>query len=279
MSARSPSDGLRVHPSLACFAGRLHEVAAALALGDFANEPAFGRPDPEHAQIVPQCVGHVNERLCVHLRDAHPATTFRLHANVRLGSRMERVDLSHFESRKDWFVEAARLSRILGAGGYTAHAGMRSEASTRAVLRNSFAATDLFGIPVGVEGMYPDPQARWLISSWNEYAEVLESGAFFALDLSHLHILAMQTGTPEIGLCGELLASDRCIEVHVSSNDGTRDEHRPADPSAWWMPLLRGANPAAVIFSEGNARWSTGHPAATAIGKTDPDQPVSQAVH
>jgi len=92
-----------------------------------------------------------------------------------------------------------------------------------------------------------------LIDSWSEYKELLESGAYYALDLSHIRILAFISKQREHTLLQEMLASDKCIEIHVSHNDGLRDQHDICDRPVWWLDILeKYANPQAVIFSEGN---------------------------
>jgi hypothetical protein len=58
---------------------------------------------------------------------------------------------------------------------------------------------------------------------------LLESGAHYALDLSHLHIVATASGYVEWGLLQELLASPKCLEVHLSGNDGSADQHNALD--------------------------------------------------
>ena len=118
------------------------------------------------------------------------------------------------------------------------------------VIDHSRELTDLFGIPVAIEGHYLMPDDRWLFSSWAECRQLLESDAYFALDLSHLHILASRTRTIETGLVREMLSCERCIEVHVSHNDGQRDQHLPLAHLPRWLPVLRHTYTQAVIFSE-----------------------------
>jgi len=188
------------------------------------------------------------------LATRHPGTQFRLHANVRVLERHRGADLSNLPEHLDWFLQAARVSRAFGAAAYSAHAGRRSNATLASMLDNARKAADLFGCPVAVEGLYPTPDQCFLVSTWAEYQVLLESGVPFALDLSHLNILASHSGLQEHALVKELLASERCIEVHVSDNDGRGDLHRVCKRSNWWMPLLASVNPHAVIFSEGNHR-------------------------
>lgn len=106
---------------------------------------------------------------------------------------------------------------------------------------------------MGIEGHYPLAGDPFLLSSWAEYAELLESKAYYALDMSHLNIVARQSKQIEKGLVAELLNCDRCLEIHVSGNNGERDSHRKLIGRPWWWSLMeKHAYPEAVIFSESN---------------------------
>lgn len=244
---------MRAHVSLACWPGLRHEVAAE-RLRTPIDEPLFGRLSVDHVQLVPQSMGCLTEERSDALRAAHPGTALRLHANVQVLPSRRLADLSGFERHADWFAQAARISQLLEAPAYTAHAGRRSESGLAAMLDNARRCADLFGCPVGVEGHYPAAGDAWLVSSWLEYRAVFESGVPYALDLSHLHILATQTGRHETTLVAEMLACERCIEVHVSDNDGRGDWHQVCTEPPWWHPLLPHIHPDAVVFSEGNHR-------------------------
>ena len=241
---------MKAHVSLACWPGLRHEAAAAL-LREPIEEPLFGRLSAEHAQLVPQSMGCLTEAHAEALRAEHPATRFRLHANVHLLPTRRFADLSGFELHAVWFTQAASVSRRLAAPAYTAHAGRRSESSLPRMLEHARRCADLFGCPVGVEGHYPTARDVWLVSSWDEYEAVFESGVPYALDLSHLHILATRSGRHETTLVAEMLACERCIEVHVSANDGRGDWHQVCTEPAWWHPLLPHIHANAVVFSEG----------------------------
>lgn len=244
---------MKAHTSLASWPGLRHEVAAAL-LHEPLEEPLFGRLSAEHVQLVPQSLGCLDETLVDALRAAHPGTRFRLHANLQVLSRRRLADLSGFALQADWFAQAARISQRLDAPAYTAHAGHRCEADLTKVLEHARRCGDLFDCPVGIEGHYPTPSDAWLVSSWEEYRTVFESCVPYALDLSHLHILATRTGRVETTLVAEMLACERCIEVHVSANDGRGDWHQVCTEPPWWHPLLPHIHPHAVVFSEGNHR-------------------------
>jgi sugar phosphate isomerase/epimerase len=248
------SSGRRVRMSLAAFPGLRHEVAVDLAHTQIHSEALFGVLAIDQLQLVPQNHGWLSEELCQTLKQAYPTTWFRLHANVRAMKQYVVAELSGFEQQEQWFKQTARLSQILGAKAYTAHAGTRAEASMSKMLENARRAADLFGCKVGVEGLYPTEENTYLVSTWQEYRELFESGVPYALDLSHLNILAKSTGRQEQTLVAEMLACERCIEVHVSDNDGSGDQHRVCERSPWWLPLMSHVNEGAVVFSEGNHR-------------------------
>lgn len=238
--------------SLACWPGldycRVPEVLARTH-----TEPLFGTLSTAHVQLVPQTVGQLDAARADGLLAAFPGIQFRLHANVRVLPRHRLADLSTFDADQDWFEQAAHISQRLGASAYSAHAGYRRNATLAQVLDNARRCADLFGCPVAVEGLYPDRHRTQLVASWEEYRTVFESGVPYALDLSHLNIVAHRVGR-EDGLVADMLACERCIEVHVSDNDGMGDQHRICHTPPWWYRLLAHLHPGAVVFTEGNHR-------------------------
>jgi hypothetical protein len=234
--------------------GRMpHQEAIALALADPPVDPLLGVLSTTHLQLCPQNRGRVGLAMIGELRRRYPGVQFRLHANVQLGEKPRIVDWCDWPQEQAWFHRCAILSCVLGASAYTAHAGRR-QCSVAAVLNHVRDAEQAFGIPVGIEGHYPTRRHDWLISTWAEYRQMLESGVHYALDMSHLHILAVQSGRVEVQLVADLLASDQCLEIHVSANDGAYDQHLPLQAPPWWWSLLANAHPDAVIFSEGRQR-------------------------
>ncbi len=242
-----------VHVSLACWPGLRHDEAAQ-HLESEASEPLFGTLSTDHVQLVPQSFGVLTEAVADGLMAAFPRIRFRLHANVRVLPEHHLADLSSYPAHSRLFKQAARISRRLNAAAYTAHAGLRRHATVAEMLDHTRRCADLFGCMVGIEGQYPAKGDPWLVSNWLEYRQVFESGVPYALDLSHLHILACQSGVRDDALVRDMLACDRCIEVHVSDNDGNGDWHQVCQPPRWWWPLLQHINPNAVVFSEGNHR-------------------------
>lgn len=241
--------------SLACWPGLDYGRVPEMLAGTH-TEPLFGALSTEHVQLVPQTVGLLDEERVDELLAAFPGTRFRLHANVRVLSRHRMADLSTLDADLDWFLQAARISQWFGAPAYSAHAGYRRNATLAQVLDSTRRCADLFGCPVAVEGLYPDRHGAQWVSSWDEYRTVFDSGVPYALDLSHLNIVAHRYGRQD-SLVAEMLACERCIEVHVSDNDGTGDWHRVCGTPPWWYPLLAHRNPGAVVFSEGNRRRAT----------------------
>lgn len=246
--------------SLACWPGLRHERAAGMLLGpEPITEPLFGELGTQHVQLVPQSFGVLTEELAATLASRHARTAFRLHANVRVLPGRCVADVSGLVLYPAWYVQAARVSQILRAPAYSAHAGHRAEATFETMLDNTRRLEDLFQCPVAVEGQYPMAGDPRLVSHWEEYQALFESGVKFALDLSHLNILAHQSGRREEGLVAEMLACERCIEVHVSANDGRGDHHQICATAPWWIDLLPHINADAVVFSEGNHRRRRNH--------------------
>ena len=223
------------------------------------SEPLFGTLVADHVQLVPQSMGQLTEETAAAIAARYPNTRFRLHANVRVTRQHAFADLANLRAQQSWFDQAARVSKRLAAAAYTAHAGRRRDATLQTMLDNTRRVAELFDCPVGVEGQYPTKGNEWLVASWSEYQQLFESGVPYAVDLSHLNILATQSRRLEQTLVAEMLACERCLEVHVSANDGRRDSHQICEQPPWWFALLAHIHPSAVIFSEGNHRRTRRH--------------------
>lgn len=254
-----------VHLSLAAYPGMEFLHAMERAVRERPTEPALGELSLAEVQLCPQNRGLLTLDYLDVLRGMFPETRFRLHANVRVLPNKEITDWSAWDASSPYWQALAAASRHVQAPAYTAHAGRRCDASLSDVIRASREATDLFGCPVGVEGHYPTPGDVFLVSSWEEYRTLFESGAYYVMDLSHLHIVATQSGRRENTLVQEMLANARCLEVHLSGNDGISDQHRTLNIEPWWWPHLRHIHPATTVFSEGTQtaqRPAMGSPAA-----------------
>lgn len=245
-----------VHISLAAFPGMRHEQSAERAVSEARlgtlEEGVLGSISVAHIQLVPQNFGLLSETLVDGLMTAYPEAQFRLHANTRVLPSQRVADLSNFGSYQEWFIQAAAISQRLRAPAYTAHSGYRENATMDSMLTNAQRAAELFGCSVGVEGQYPTAGNKLLVSSWDEYQQVFESGVPYALDLSHLNIVAHKSGRREDNLVKEMLNCERCIEVHVSDNDGRGDAHQVCEKQPWWFPMLNYINHNAIVFTEGN---------------------------
>ena len=242
-----------VNISLGAFPGKSHGVACEIACSGDVSEPLWGPLSHDHLQLCPQNFGHLSEDLALVLKEKFLGKTqLRLHANVRVLKNHVMADLSGFNCHKNFFCQAARISQMLGAPAYTAHAGKRSESSIDGLFENAKRAADLFGCPVGIEGHYQTKGDSYLISNWHEYRLLFESGVPYALDLSHLNIVAAHSGKQEISLVQDMLASSNCLEVHFSDNDGIGDTHQKIERAPWWYEFISFIHPLATVFSEGN---------------------------
>lgn len=209
----------------------------------------------EDVQLCPQTPFPLTPERLAQLQEDYPDTRFRLHANVPLESGR-----SYFTAAEALLPEAlpvfqqwAELHRQTGAPVYSLHASSAKTgrpSSREAFVRGVRVLEELFESPVAVEGLYPDTKRQNFIATWEEYRWLLDSGLSYALDLSHLNIVKTREHLLPVQLVQDLLASPRCLEIHISGNDGRRDSHRHCTTEVWWGSLLEKANPNAVIFSE-----------------------------
>lgn len=248
----------KVQLSLACLPGLNHmralETAFKLQCESKLIEPAWGEIETQHIQLVPQSFGYLSEAIVQQLLVlANGKSRLRLHANVQVepGGRCK-ADLSTFQENFKYFARLAEISKLINAPCYTAHAGRRVESTIQQLIENSQICSDLFGCPVGIEGQYPSKTDDWMISTWGEYRILMESGAYYVVDLSHLNILSVQSGGCDLGLVRAMLSNEKCLEVHVSSNDGIGDHHQICDKPTWWTDLLGSIHSSCTVFTEGN---------------------------
>lgn len=246
---------MNCNPSLGGYGHIPHKQAIEQALYEPVSIYGF-KYITQHMQLCPQNVGQINEEFISTL--AKYPTQFRLHANVHIESKRRIVDLIDYPNEILWFKRIKELSELLKAPVYSAHAGKRSNGSITQAIAHTRELEQLMGIPVCLEGHYPTPNRTWLFDDWYEYQLLLESGIHYALDLSHVHVVASQSRKIEWKLVQELLNSDKCLEVHISHNDGLRDSHEPISHPIWWMRLLEKTNKKADIFYEGNLHTPLG---------------------
>lgn len=244
-----------IHAATAIFPGCTYEQAIA-RLSEGVDEH-FGTISLDHIQLCPQNRGVLDEPMVDRLRQQWPGVQFRLHANVRIEHQLKIIDLSNQDDHAwAYFRRMAVLSQRLGAPLYSLHAGYRAYCSPQALINQLLRLQDLFQVPVAVEGGYPGSKRPLHLSSWQDHAWLLEQEVPFVIDLSHLNIIRHRSRECPLDLVQALLDSPYCREIHVSSNDGLRDAHRPVAQTEWWYPMLIRSKAvtegSATVFSEGN---------------------------
>lgn len=214
------------------------------------SDPMLGAIGCEKAQVCPQNygAGTITIEVLEKLRCAFPYTRFRLHANVRVldcGCQYDLGTSRRFPEYTEALVAALRFLQE----PYSIHA-----ANNGTPLKRQYAEaaklSDRAGVPVAIEGLYPARRANTL-STWQDYEGLLSADVFYALDLSHLNIVHQVEGPAPQGLVEALLMNPRCIEVHLSGNDGMSDRHLPCMGDEWWTPHLEHIHPDAAVFYEG----------------------------
>lgn len=237
-----------VNTSLAIFAGM--QCQSAMRAAGKASDPLFGELSQEHVQICPQNRGQILFSTCDQLQAEFPSTNFRLHANALVFPRHVSLDLSTYQEEHPYWGALIAINQALGNHGYSLHAGRHNGMTLAELFDNLKVLEDRFKCPVAVEGLYPSPE-NFFLSTWEEYAALLDADVHYAIDLSHLNIVAYHEGRYERDLTRELLSSPRCTEVHVSGNDGTSDQHNAIKgPPPVWMSDLEYCHPSTIIFSE-----------------------------
>lgn len=218
------------------------------------QEAMWGTLSTDHVQLCPQTMGTLIDRHVDELMERHPDVRFRLHANARVQNKHRLLDASTFsQDTLDYYQDLARISKRLKAPAYSLHAGYVQCATQEEMFDHVKRIQELFGdIPVAIEGLYPNLHKAQLIDSWKGYEALLESGLFMAIDLSHLQIVAKTEKHWENDLVEALLSSKQCLEVHLSENDGYKDQHTLSTQAPSWLDDLAFVHPDAVLFSEGD---------------------------
>ena len=249
-----------IHHTTAQFAN-FSAIDACTLLANEAQE-AF-ETSMNYVQLCPQTPTVFTEDTLTEVQEAFPNTQFQLHANVRVQPGLLILDASSYNERNHWyFKRLGELSAFINAPAYSLHSGRKRHCSMKGLFHNLAAIQQLFTMPVLVEGMYPtrDGPEEYLMSTWQEYIDVMNSGFCYAIDLSHLHIVANREGErPD--LVHKLIAHSNCKEVHVSHNNGRSDAHRPISKRVWdglwwkeaWLSALadRSEDDQPLHFTEG----------------------------
>lgn len=248
---------MKINAVSACWSSLPYEMAIQ-HIADGTIEPILGQLSCEHVQLCPQHPDFLSDSLIEKLQEKFPHIQFRLHSDVRLiNKRGVTIDLIDFNQDTKWYFETlAQFSKKIKAPLYSLHAGNRQDYTLQDLFDKTHQLEEIFDCPVAVEGHYPFGKNKYLLNSWAEYEAMYRAGINFALDLSHLNIVAHREGWQD-DLTIEMLGSKQCKEIHISFNEGILDNHMIAtenQTSLWskWQDMIIKSKSAADIFSEGN---------------------------
>lgn len=204
-----------------------------------------------HMQICPQNRGQITPALLASLLDDYPDTSFRLHANVWLLEKLRIIDLDSIMDEPEYLAALKDCQVALGHPVYSLHPGVRQGRDIDWLTAQATRLQDYLGSPVAIEGMYPS-RHHYFLSTWLEYIALLESDVCFALDFSHIKILCDHTRRIEHTLINEMLSSGRCLEIHISDNDGRHDQHTGIEDwdQQCWSSWFASATENTVVFTE-----------------------------
>lgn len=213
-------------------------------------------------QLCPQSYGVVDEGLITDLKRHYPRTKFQLHSNVRLKCGKTPVHgSSHGEWVNEYLETFERLTLLSGCGIYSLHSGYADEMTLNDMFENVREWNRQYNIIIAVEGLYPERRRQALISTWTEYEQLLHADIPYAIDLSHLHIVATTERKRPLQLVRDLLRSQHCREIHLSANNGRVDAHQPwsESNSEWWWEVLDSRHDQCVVFCEENLQTRRNH--------------------
>lgn len=237
----------------------LHGALERIAKG--VSEGLWGQLSSKHVQLCPQSGGVLTEELAEHFKQVYPSMQLRVHANARVLDTHVLWDASTFDpSTAHYYTALTDRMLRLGSDTFSVHAGYREHCSATQFwervqrLRECVDTASSGRVRVAIEGLYPNSRRPQWVATWNEYEQLLKHQVPFALDLSHLNIVARNEKTWNEKLVEEMLRSPLCCEIHVSANDGASDRHQSlTQPPIWWDLLHRWApDLKGVVFSEGN---------------------------
>lgn len=167
---------------------------------------------------------------------AHHAIVWQEHRSFNLA---DEFDSEYFERLTNWLA-AMQIT------AYSVHAGRidttAPEIGIDRFLENLTQLTQLCrarGIRLGVETMYPsllDRTERYFMQNGAEIEQVLQAipDVDLVIDLAHLN-LWHDCSIPE-KLQVLQSTNDRLLELHISDNDGIRDNHTQISETTWWVP-------------------------------------------
>lgn len=246
---------MNINGTTACYPGKSFDEATKHLQH---SAEFYGPISTEHVQLCPQTQSIASLDMVAALQAKYPDTKFRLHANVRRQGKIELFDCSsNPETWKSYLTDIKTVNTALGSPDWSIHAG-RSHVSQEVMYDNLARTQDFMGCRVAIEGLYPSRRTPWNMSTYEQYAELLERDCFFALDVSHVNIMKSQDtqNFNWIELVKNLMEHKNCIEIHISDNDGREDVHMRLDKKPWWWDTLQEAQlpEHCVVFTEGNQR-------------------------
>ncbi len=186
-------------------------------------------------QLCPQHKEYLSPETIELLKEKYPQTEFYLHANVKVFPSLFIKDASNLihgdksfliEQNMMYFKQLNTVNKKLNHQYYTLHAGYQKNSNHEDMMKNLYALEALMKVEVFVEGLYP-AQDNYLMATLDEYEWVaIRHG--FVLDLSHLNIV-FHKEKKEIDLkwIKDMMLHENCREIHISENDGSRDQHLP----------------------------------------------------
>lgn len=194
----------------------------------------------EYLQICPQTSNQLTEDILGQYKNL-TFKKIRFHANLRLEKYA--VEAYIYSKNNNYWEKLKKLAKFINMDAYTLHSGQRVIPLYK-IKEHQQWLSDLLELEVGVEGLYPELRGEhsidhWLLSNWKEYQWLLEANIPYVIDCSHIQIVAAFEQKKEINLLKELLANEKCIEIHVSDNDFKKDNHQEIKRKPWWYDCLK----------------------------------------
>ncbi|GAP97973.1 sugar phosphate isomerase/epimerase family protein [Leptolyngbya sp. NIES-2104] len=169
---------------------------------------------------------------------AHHAIVWQEHRSFNLA---EQFDLDYFERLTDWLA-AMQIS------AYSVHAGRIDAENSDAQIAQFFEHLAQLAqlcrdrcIRLGVETMYPtllDHPQRYFMQNRAEIEQFLTvmPNVDLVIDLAHLNLWHDCSISEKLQVLQS--AKNRLLELHISDNDGIRDNHTQISETTWWLPYV-----------------------------------------
>jgi hypothetical protein len=218
--------------------------ARALAESMRSSEPLWGRPGPVF-EIAEN--GPLDARMLASMRVHHPDVRLIAHGAIAVAGRVH-VDLSSMHLGESPAI-VERIMQFMvenGIGFWSLHAGHSMHASLDQVIERVRLLGQWSGgrIDVAVEGNPPSPGA--LLSSWDDYRMLLDSGVPYVVNTAHLEILESREGEDDC-VTGRIFALPQCRLVHASGTDGRGLRRWLLADKPWWFARMAGSFGGTVI--------------------------------